>query len=130
MMIETGAAQLAAERRTDEHLAALEDALQRMIVHHEAADVDAFVEADLEYHDIVMRAADNRILIAAMLPLTTMLAETRGETSSVPEIRVHAIDEHRTVLDAIRSGDAVTARDAMTGHMQQTREDLVSLVHD
>lgn len=130
LMIETGAARLAAERRSDDDLAVLEDSLQRMTVHHEAGDVEAFVAADLEFHDAIIRAADNRILVAAILPLTAMLEETRGETSAVPEIRAHALTEHRTVLDAIRSGMAVDARDAMANHMQQTRDDLVSLVHD
>lgn len=130
LMIETGAARLAAERRSDDDLAVLEDSLQRMAVHHEAGDVEAFVAADLEFHDAIIRAADNRILVAAILPLTAMLEETRGETSAVPEIRAHALTEHRIVLDAIRSGMAVDARDAMANHMQQTRDDLVSLVHD
>lgn len=130
VMIETGAAQLAAERRTDEHLEALRAALERMVQHHEADDVDAFVAADLEFHDTILRAADNRILIAAMLPLTSMLEETRGETSAVPQIREHAIDEHGKLLEAIRSGVAVAARDAMWNHMMQTRDDLVSLVQD
>lgn len=130
VMIETGAAQLAAERRTTEHLDGLESALRRMVEHHEASDVDAFVAADLEFHDTILRAAENRILIAAMLPLTSMLAETRGDTSAVPEIREHAIDEHGNLLDAIRSGDPIAARDAMWHHMMQTRDDLVSLVQD
>ncbi|GEK80401.1 FadR/GntR family transcriptional regulator [Agrococcus baldri] len=129
MMIETGAAQLAAERRSDADLAVLEDALARMRTHHEADDVEAFVGADLEFHDAIIRAADNRILIAAILPLTTMLEETRGETSAVPQIRAHALVQHRSVLDAIGSGVADDARDAMAEHMRQTHDDLVSLVH-
>lgn len=129
MMIETGAAQLAAAHRTEEHLAQLEATLARMVAQHEAGDVDAFVEADLEFHDVVLHAADNRILVAALLPLTTMLAETRGETSAIPEIREHAIAEHRAVLEAVRGGDPIEARDAMASHMQQTRDDLVGLVH-
>lgn len=130
VMIETGAAQLAAERRTPEHLDALGAALERMVQHHEAGDVEAFVDADLDFHDTILRAADNRILIAAMLPLTSMLEETRGETSAVPEIREHAIAEHGSLLEAIRSGVPVAARDAMWSHMMQTRDDLVALVHD
>lgn len=129
MMIESGAARLAAARRTDDDIAALEDALARMAVHHRAGDVDAFVGADLEFHDAIVRAADNRILIAAIRPLTTMLEATRGETSAIAEIREHALTEHRNVLDAIAAGEAVAARDAMAKHMQQTRDDLVSLVH-
>ncbi|WP_405218746.1 FadR/GntR family transcriptional regulator [Agrococcus sp. Ld7] len=130
MMIETGAAQLAAERRTDEHLATLDDALERMQHHHAAAEIDAFVAADLEFHDTVLHAADNRILIAALLPLTSILTETRGETSAVPEIRSHAIDEHQGVLDAVRRSDPEAARAAMARHMVQTREDLLALVLD
>ncbi|WP_425845101.1 FadR/GntR family transcriptional regulator [Agrococcus sp. TSP3-2-1] len=130
MMIETGAAELAAERRSDEHLSALEDSLARMRHHHDATDVDAFVQADLEFHDVVIRAADNRILVAALRPLTSMLAETRGETSAVAEIRAHAIEQHQAVLDAIRSGVPIAARDAMASHMRQTRDDLVALVRD
>lgn len=130
MMIETGAAELAAERRSDEHLSALEHSLARMRHHHVEADVDAFVQADLEFHDVVIRAADNRILVAALRPLTSMLAETRGETSAVAEIRAHAIEQHQAVCDAIRSGAPIAARDAMASHMRQTRDDLVALVRD
>ncbi|WP_413317554.1 FadR/GntR family transcriptional regulator [Agrococcus sp. 1P02AA] len=130
MMIETGAARLAAERRTDEDLAVLEDALARMGEHHRSGDVDGFVAADLDFHDAIIRAAENRILVAAIRPLTTMLEETRGETSAVPAIREHAIAEHRAVLDAVRSGGATEARDAMARHMQQTHDDLVGLVFD
>lgn len=128
VMIETGAAQLAAERRSPDHLDALDASLRRMAEHHATGDVDAFVEADLEFHDTILRAADNRILIAAILPLTSMLEETRGETSAIPEIRAHALDEHAKLLEAIRSGEPIAARDAMAEHMVQTRHDLVSLV--
>lgn len=130
VMIETGAAQLAAERRSSEHLEILEASLERMAEHHASGDLDAFVEADLEFHDTILRAADNRILIAAMLPLTSVLAETRGETSAVPEIREHAIAEHGRLVEAIRSGVPEAARDAMSSHMAQTRDDLIALVQE
>lgn len=128
MMIETGAAQLAAERRDDAVVADLADALARMQEHHDADDVPAFVVADLEFHDRIIRAADNRILVAALRPLTTMLADTRAETSAVPTIREHALVEHARILEAIREGDAEGARAAMARHMAQTREDTIELV--
>lgn len=129
MMIETGAAQLTATRRSAADLDELESTLARMVERHAAGDVAGFVDADLAFHDVVLHAADNRILVAAMLPLTAMLAETRSETSAVPVIREHAIAEHRAVLAAIRGGDALEARDAMASHMRQTHDDLVALVH-
>jgi DNA-binding FadR family transcriptional regulator len=129
MMIETGAAQLAAERRTQHDIDAMFERIERMKAAHAKADVAAFVAADLEFHNVVLRAADNRILVAALLPLTQLLAETRSETSAFGEIREHAIAEHTAVVEAIASGDRFAARDAMAGHMEQTRGDLLEYVH-
>ncbi|WP_030154566.1 FadR/GntR family transcriptional regulator [Glycomyces sp. NRRL B-16210] len=128
MMIETGAAQLAAMRRSEDDLAALRYEIGRMRAAHERTDVAAFVEADLEFHEVVLRSAENRILVAALRPLTALLTETRSETSAVFEIREHAIAEHEAVAAAIESGDPVAARDAMASHMDQTRGDLVEYV--
>lgn len=124
MMIETGAAELAATRRSDADLAELERLLGTMRDAHAEGDVARFVAADLAFHDVIFRAADNRILIASMRPLTTMLQETRTETSAVPSIREHALDEHAAILDALRGGTTAGARQAMRSHMRQTRDDL------
>lgn len=124
MMIETGAAELAATRRTDADLAELERLLGVMRDAHAEGEVARFVDADLAFHDVIFRAADNRILLASMRPLTTMLQETRTETSAVPSIREHALEEHAAVLDALREGTTAAARQAMRSHMRQTRDDL------
>ena len=129
IMFETGAAELAATRCTETHLDALVMFLEQMRVAHAATDVDAFVVADLAFHDVIIRAADNRILVASMRPLTTLLQETRLETSAVPQIRVNAIVEHAAIVDALRSGSADASREAMARHMHQTRDDLLRFVH-
>lgn len=129
VMFETGAAELAATRRTDADLAELETLVGRMQHAHAATDVAAFVDADLAFHDVIFRAADNRILVASMLPLTTMLQETRSETSAIADIREHAIAEHLAVLAALRAGSPEASREAMVSHMRQTREDLLHFVH-
>lgn len=129
MMIETGAAELAATRHDDDDERLLVAHLDAMVRAHADGDVDAFVDADLEFHGVLLRAADNRILLATMRPLTALLSETRRETSAVPDIREHAIREHHGVLAALRTRDAETARAAMASHMRQTREDLRELVH-
>lgn len=93
-----------------------------------AGDVDAFVEADLRFHDLILRGSGNVFLAALFEPLTRVLAERRAQTSRVPEIQRHAIDEHAAVLAALREGDAVRARAAMEHHMQQTLQDLHTYV--
>lgn len=129
VMFETGAAELAATRRSEADLDELAALIERMREAHASADVDAFVEADLAFHDVIIRAADNRILVASMRPLTSMLQETRSETSAVAEIREHAIAEHAALLDALRTGSAAASRAAMVSHMRQTRDDLLRFVH-
>lgn len=129
MMIETGAATRAATRRTEAHLAALEQHVERMKSSHAAGDIAAFVIADLAFHDVILNAADNRVLVATMRTLTDLLSATRTETSSTAEIREHAIRWHLAILAALHEADAEGAREAMTGHMQQTYDDLLHFVY-
>lgn len=128
VMFETGAAELAAPRATDEHIALLEELLEKMRTAHTNGDVPGFVDADLAFHDVIFTAADNRILVASVRPLTTMLEDSRSETSAVLEIREHAIAEHAAVLEAMRTRSADAAREAMASHMKQTKNDLLHYV--
>ncbi|MGM7698530.1 FadR/GntR family transcriptional regulator [Microbacterium sp. A84] len=128
VMFETGAAELAAPKCTPAHLAQLTTHLEKMRSAHAHGDVPGFVDADLAFHDVIFAAADNRILVASVRPLTAMLEDSRSETSSVRDIREHAIVEHAAVLDAMRTGSADAAREAMVSHMRQTRADLLHYV--
>ncbi|WP_298040232.1 FadR/GntR family transcriptional regulator [uncultured Microbacterium sp.] len=128
VMFETGAAELAAPLCTDEHIAELEELLGKMRTAHGQGDVPGFVDADLAFHDVIFTAADNRILVASVRPLTAMLQDSRSETSSVLEIREHALVEHAAVLEAMRTRSAEAAREAMSSHMKQTRDDLLRYV--
>ena len=129
-MLETGAAALAAPRRSDDDLAQLEAHVAEMRAAHERDDVDAFVDADLAFHEVILRASGNVFLRVLFEPLTRVLAERRAQTSRVPEIQAHAIAEHAAVLEALRTGDAETARRAMDRHMDQTMDDLRHYVLD
>lgn len=123
-MIETGAAALAAEHRDASDLAALEQDLQGMRDAHERGDLAAFVEHDIHFHDVILSATGNVFVAVLFEPLSRVMREKRRQTSSIPAIQAHAIDEHVRVLEAIRSGDAETARLAMESHMAQTARDL------
>lgn len=123
-IFETGAAALAAERAQDTEVGAIAADLASMREAHRADDLDAFVAADLSFHDRILSASRNPFLRVMFAPLTEVLSERRAQTSRVRVIQEHAIAEHERVLEAIRSGDADAARRAMDGHMQQTLDDL------
>lgn len=129
-MIESGASALAAELRTETDLVRMEECLDAMRAASEINDVDAFVSADIEFHDIVLRASGNPFLRVLLEPLGRFMYERRYETSAVPQVQVNAIAKHAGVLAAIRAGEPGAASRAMEAHMQQTADDLQHFVLD
>ena len=129
-MIETGAASLAAGRRAPADVARLEQHLAGMEAASAAADVEAFVRADIAFHDVLLRASGNVLVPAMYEPLNRLLASGRRETSALPVIQQHAIGMHRKILVAVAAGNTEEARLAMDRHMDQTQEDLIRLILD
>lgn len=123
-MLETGASELAAGRITDEELSELGAIVDEMRDAHGAGDLRRFVDADLAFHDVVLRASGNPFVAVLLEPLSQILAERRSETSAVPEIQEHAIEMHAAICAALNSRDPEAARTAMDAHMQQTLDDL------
>ena len=127
-MLETGAAELAATRISPDELDAMIACLDAMRTAHAAGDVDQFVAADLAFHDKILRASGNAFVAMMFEPLSRVLAASRAQTSRVPQIQAHAIDEHALVHAALASGDPERARLAMDHHMTQTMDDLKTYV--
>ena len=127
-IVEVGAAELAAGRRTDAHLAQLDELLTEMRTADEATDVNAFVAADLAFHRTVLDAAGNGFIAALLDPLSQLLVPARRQTSEVEDIRRHALAHHTSILKAIRAGGPEAARHAMHAHMVQTEQDLRSYI--
>jgi DNA-binding FadR family transcriptional regulator len=122
--VEVGIAELAANRRSDEHLARMTAFVEQMRDAHRDTDVPRFVEADLAFHAMLFEAVDNVFLDALFAPLSSVLRTLRHETSSVPEIRKHAIEWHARILASVAEGDPGAAREMMRGHLIQTEEDM------
>jgi DNA-binding FadR family transcriptional regulator len=87
------------------------------------------VEADIAFHDAVLKASGNPFVRALFAQLGQLLYMTRRETSAVPEIQQHAIEYHQKVMDSILSGDAELSRRTMDDHMEQTYRDYERYVH-
>lgn len=127
-MLETGACELAAGRISEADTDSLFAYIAAMKAAHAINDVAAFVEADLAFHDVILRACGNVFVSVLFEPLHRVLEKRRTETSAVRKIQEHAIGHHQNIADALKSGDAVRSREAMDAHMQQTLDDLKNLV--
>lgn len=124
--LETKIARLAAERRTEEDLAAIQAALDAM-----AADVEAGgrgVEGDELFHGAVTRAAHSRLLADMMGTIGELIRESRIESLSQPERPRNSLAGHRAVADAIAAGDPDAAARAMHEHITMVSD--VALLRD
>ncbi|MDR6504885.1 FadR/GntR family transcriptional regulator [Arthrobacter oryzae] len=127
-MLETGACELAAGRISDAEIQTLYGYVAAMRRAHQSDDLPAFVEADLAFHDVILRASENVFVAVLFEPLHRVLEKRRTQTSKFPDIQEHAIGHHQAIAEALESRDAVRSRGAMDAHMQQTLDDLKTYV--
>jgi GntR family transcriptional regulator, transcriptional repressor for pyruvate dehydrogenase complex len=114
--IECMLARLAAQRRTDKDLAAIQTAMSAM-----AADIDnggIGEAADQRFHAAVARAAKNKLLLDVMDALEDPIQETRLESLSEPGRPPRSLVDHRRIAEAIRREDPRGAEAAMRRHVK------------
>ena len=128
--LETEAAALAAQRRTEANLAQMRKALDAVMEGVEAGR--AAVAADFQFHLEVARATQNSHFAELMGTLGSMIiprARLDPDADSGAELgaehqqylrRVNA--EHESIYDAIASQDPEGARAAMRTHLANSRE--------
>ena len=126
--LETEASGLAAARRTQLNLNAMEAALRAF---QDSIDVDSdAVPPDFQFHMEVARSTGNRHFADLMTYLGTMIIpRTRVNTALIaPEGRLNYLQrvhtEHESIYNAIRSQDAEAARAAMRTHLSNSRDRL------
>ncbi len=118
MTIDVELAALAAERASSFDLVELEEALDRI----RAARVRGrpTVSATSHFHQLIARIARSPTLARFYAELTEpMMAGGLRIESALPDVTQHEEENHRSLLDAIRSGDRETARDAMRLHLRK-----------
>ncbi len=106
----------AAQRRSDDQVAELDQAMQRM--RESTADEDVFRAADVAFHETVMELSRNRL--AGNIARTLMdhaLESSRYHGVDTPDAFALTLREHEAVHAAISEGDPVRAQDAMNNHI-------------
>jgi len=127
LIIETGAVDLAARRASPEGLAAMRRALDRMT---EAGDEEAYYDADVAFHEAIMEAADNPVLLSIFRALRHLLrAQIKAKlrkisgsgqvrlSDAVEKHRRLAHEEHCGILEAVEAGEGERAVELMKSHI-------------
>lgn len=119
-LLEVTLAGLAAERRTDEHLAAMAEECTEMYASVESPH--QYLVHDIRFHRAVAAASGNPILVALMEMVTAVLYDQRRDTVERARDFKEALELHRRIYRAIRSSDSDEARRAMSEHLVRAEQ--------
>jgi GntR family transcriptional repressor for pyruvate dehydrogenase complex len=125
-IVEADAAALAAERAEPQDVAAMQEAIDTMREH--LADPVGWVDSDVAFHEALLLATKNEVLVSMFRPVAQMLQRSRAVTTEVRRRPTStAARQHQEILDRIAARDIEGARAASERHMTETVEDVRQL---
>lgn len=129
LIIEPGAAELAARRAGPEELAALRTALRDMreALDRSPPDHEAYNEADIRFHRAIVQACDNDVLLQMGAIVNTALLVAFNAAIRVPGLAKASLSRHQVILDAIQRRHANRARAAMSRLVGNTGRSIAKL---
>lgn len=120
-IIEPAAAALAAQHASDEEIAGIGEAYQRM---EAAPDTAALLQPDLDFHSRIADATHNDLLAHLCNMLSLALREALKHSNQRPNLHELAMPRHKAILTAIENRDALAARQATLVQLDDARNAL------
>lgn len=118
LMLEGLVARLACQRVSEEQLQQLE-ALNRQM---QSDDVEEYIKADIAYHNLIMLAADNRVLYEMYQVIRLLLEKSQKEIAQQEEVRATSRAQHREIWEALQKRDGDAAMSRMNQHIRSMIE--------
>jgi GntR family transcriptional repressor for pyruvate dehydrogenase complex len=113
--------ELASIRITDDELAEMEIAVERM-EQTSPPNLKLFLDSDLHFHELLVGATKNDVLYEAMnLTFRILKAQEAMCIISTKEEYRKSSSLHRNIFEALKKGDRVAARKAMEAHFEWTK---------
>lgn len=127
-ILEVGIAETAAVNATDEQLANMKQALDEL---EEAKTLEAW-EADYRFHEEIVKASGNEILIELMEMVSTTTKQAIMECQRIilsdPSLSSSVMEQHIDIYKAIKARRPKEAREAMYRHLKYVEQLLDSKV--
>ena len=112
----------------DAELVDLAGAIDDMDAALASRDLDAWAQADDRFHRELVRLGGNSRICAIVDMMSDQVRRARMTTLFMRPLPTQSNEDHRAVLEAIRSGDAETARKIHRRHRQHAKSILVELL--
>ena len=99
------------------------EALRRALaVHEEAVGLDAVAHTDLDFHEALMAASGNPVLVLMFGAIRSQVYALMLRSHGDPAVHQLGEPQHQEILDAITDGDPERARGAMRKHLELALE--------
>jgi DNA-binding FadR family transcriptional regulator len=127
-VLETAIVELAAEQRTEEDIASLNDNLERM----QAAHLEAHqaLSVDLEFHDLLAAATHNPFFTLVSRPITELLYSLYVNQSGYMSFQSLTLAEHQAVVESVVDKDPEAAVLAMQRHLDRVGTTVAELLSE
>jgi len=116
--LEVLAVRLATAQLENNYLEQLENLHQQMLQHAAREEVDAFFDANAEFHALFVEQAGNLKLQEVYFPLVNQMHRYRMRSLSLRGGMQRSCAEHRAILDAVRAKDAERASRLLSEHIR------------
>ncbi len=126
LIIEPGAARLAARKQIAEALVDLREAIERM--ESTPPQSQENMDADLAIHEAILRASGNELLTSLGHVVESLLARSFQISSRRPSVREASIPLHRAVCEQVFEGNEDEAEAAMARLLKSARTDIDEIV--
>jgi GntR family transcriptional repressor for pyruvate dehydrogenase complex len=122
--LEGETAYLAAQRRTEDNIAAINETFERLNEANKVGEVA--VQLDIAFHKAIARSSRNQLFVQTLEALDLHIFNgmniTRNLSLTHNRKRLQLVqEEHHRILEAIRAGDEESARREMRAHIDNAR---------
>lgn len=126
-LLEGRVAEMAARRATSADFFRLEAIHEELEKHAAANNADRFFEANQRFHTALQEIAGNRYLAQLIDDARKVIKLTRRDSLRLDGRLKQSLEEHREILEALRTKDAALARQTMHDHLLSGRAALARL---
>lgn len=124
------AAELAADRISDEEIENLERVLHRLADSVEHKKLDEFIDVDTEFHAVLFQAGRNDRLSQMISNLREQIHRFRNTSLSMPGRMTAALEEHRKIVEAISQHDVDEAKRLAQEHIENAENTIMELIRN
>lgn len=118
-------ASLAAERIHEDDIKKLEKIAKEFKEHATDGDVEGLLKMDVEFHECIFKATNNKRLHQLINSLWEQVYRFRVTYISDYDSSVNIIKEHELILDAIKKGDSELAKKYATEHIEKAEQFMI-----